>query len=133
MSSVAGERNLGSPLTRRLYFAAGLGFVGLGVLGAVLPVMPSTVFFIVALWAFKKSSARMENWLLNHRVFGPTLRDWDENRWLTVRTKVWAILAIWLCMALTIWWLRDMVTAMLLAVCGLSISLYMATRKTKPA
>ena len=70
-----------------------LGFVcvGLGYVGVILPGVPSTIFFICALWAFKRSSPRFESWLLSHRVFGPTLQDWDEYRAIKLRTKIVAI------------------------------------------
>lgn len=105
--------------------------MGLGALGAVLPVMPSTIFFILALWCFKRSSKRLEDWLLNHSVFGPTLRDWEESRSIKLMTKVVAIGLIWGCLAVSIWAAsKTSVTSILLAT-GALLTLYLATRKTK--
>jgi uncharacterized membrane protein YbaN (DUF454 family) len=58
----------------------GFSCVGLGVLGAFLPVLPSTCFFIFAAYFFGKSSTRFENWLLNHRRFGPPVIAWRQSR-----------------------------------------------------
>lgn len=74
-----------------LYFVAGLAMVGLGILGAFLPVMPSTCFFIFALFFFSRSSPKLEAWLLNHRHFGPTLRNWKQHRALTMNSKLLAL------------------------------------------
>ena len=51
-------------------------FITLGVMGAILPGMPTTVFLILAAWAASKGWPEMDEWLLNHPKYGPTLRDW---------------------------------------------------------
>ena len=77
--------------TRLALMGFGCLNVGLGVLGIALPVMPSTIFFIIALWAFSKSSRRLHDWLYSHPVFGRTLRDWDANRVIPVKAKCLAV------------------------------------------
>lgn len=69
----------------------GWAFVGLGVVGAFLPVMPTTPFMLVALWCFAKSSDRFHGWLFNHPVFGPPLRDWEIDRVIPLYAKVIAL------------------------------------------
>jgi uncharacterized membrane protein YbaN (DUF454 family) len=61
---------------RIVYFSLGWVMVTLGVIGLILPLMPGTVFFIVAAWCFARSSPRLEAWLLGHPTFGKPLRDW---------------------------------------------------------
>ena len=51
-------------------------FIILGIIGAILPGMPTTVFLILAAWAASKGWPEMDVWLLNHPKYGPTLRDW---------------------------------------------------------
>ena len=51
-------------------------FIILGFIGALLPGMPTTVFLILAAWAASKGWPQMDEWLLNHPKYGPTLRDW---------------------------------------------------------
>ena len=76
---------------RRGLFALGIMCVGLGVIGLFLPVMPSTVFFLVALWAFSQSSARFHTWLYEHPRLGPPLRQWHVHRVIPLRAKVLAV------------------------------------------
>lgn len=72
------------------YFYLGLGwfFVALGIIGALLPVMPTTIFLILAAWCFARSSPELEAWLLNHPLFGETLTRWRERGAIPRRAKI---------------------------------------------
>ncbi len=91
------------------YLALGCFLVGLGVIGAFLPVLPTTVFLIGALWAFSMSSKRLENWLLTHPRFGPRLVAWRAHRVIPVRVKVFAFSSMAVSLGIMIfarapWW-----------------------------
>ncbi len=70
---------------------AGTGFVGLGILGAFLPVLPTTPFMLLAAACYARASTRFYNGLLNNRTFGPTIREWRRYRSIPYRTKWMAI------------------------------------------
>ncbi len=76
---------------RWIYFAIAWLFFGLGVVGAFLPILPTTPFMIIALWAFSKSSERFQGWLYNHRIFGPPLQRWHEHRVIPAPAKMASI------------------------------------------
>ena len=71
--------------------ALGWVMVGLGSIGAVLPLMPTTVFMLIALWAFSKSSPRFRIWLYTHPKFGPPLQAWQRDGAISPRLKVVAV------------------------------------------
>ena len=73
---------------RWVFLGIGWCFFGLGVLGAFLPILPTTPFMIIALWAFSQSSERFRSWLYNHRVFGPPLQRWHEHRVISASAKM---------------------------------------------
>src|SRR5690242_16422346 len=80
-----------SPMLRPLYVAAGVGLTGLGIIGAFIPVMPTTIFLILAAACFARSSPRLEAWLINHPKWGPSIRAWRENGAIPRRIKLIAI------------------------------------------
>lgn len=72
------------------YLCAGWLMVVLALIGAFLPLMPTTIFLIFAAWFFARSSPRLEAWLLDHPRFGPALRAWKETGAVTRSAKVMA-------------------------------------------
>ncbi len=58
------------------WLSLGFFWVGLGIIGAFLPLMPTTIFVILAAGCFARSSPRLEAWLLDHPRHGPSLRAW---------------------------------------------------------
>ena len=67
-------------MLRIFYWLGGLAALSLALAGIVLPLLPTTPFLLLASYCFVRSSPRMQLWLLNHRVFGPALRDWETHR-----------------------------------------------------
>ena len=88
------ERVLACTSARWGLLVLGFTSVGLGIAGAFLPVMPSTVFFLIALWAFSKSSLRAHRWLFNHPKYGPTLQAWHEHKVIPFKAKLLATVMI---------------------------------------
>ena len=68
----------------------GIGWlcVGLGFVGVFVPGIPTTIFLIIALWAFARSSKKFHTWLLNHKRFGPILHNWQEYKVVPLRAKI---------------------------------------------
>lgn len=84
-------RHHDSRLVRALLVVAGFAFIGLGILGVFLPVLPTTPFLLLAAACFARASARFYNLLLNSRTFGPLIVEWRRHRAIPWRTKLWAI------------------------------------------
>ena len=64
--------------------------VALGLIGVIIPGMPTTVFLIIAAWAFSKSSERLHKWLWNHRHFGLSIQSWHNHRVIPKSAKLFA-------------------------------------------
>lgn len=79
---------------RRLYLAAGVLFTGLGAIGAVLPIVPTVPFLLVAAFCFARSNPVWERKILDHPTWGPQIIDWRERRAISRPTKVVSIATI---------------------------------------
>lgn len=74
-----------------LYKILGFLFVGLGIIGIYLPLLPTTPFLLLAAACFARSSERCHQWLLNNPTFGPIVRNWEERRCISRRSKITAL------------------------------------------
>lgn len=70
---------------------AGLLFLGLGILGIVLPVLPTTPFVLLAAACFAKSSPKLHNWLHQSNLFGPMLKRWEQHKCMSKKSKITAL------------------------------------------
>ena len=81
-----GSRDL---VPRLIWLIIGLSAVALGALGAVLPLLPTTPFVLLAAFAFARSSRRLHDWLVHHAVFGPLIDNWRRYGAIS-RSAKWA-------------------------------------------
>ncbi len=79
---------------RRLYLVAGFIALGLGLIGAALPIMPTVPFLLLAVYCFARSNPEWEQKILDHPHWGPQVKDWQERRAISRKAKTLAILAM---------------------------------------
>ena len=88
------EGQYGSRTVQAVFFCLGCLFVGLATVGVVLPLIPTTPFLLLAAACYARSSKRFYDWLLTNRIFGPTIRQWQESGSVAMGTKVVAIVLL---------------------------------------
>lgn len=79
---------------RSFWFLVGLLALALAIAGAILPLLPTTVFLLVAVYAFARSSKRLHDWIMEHRHFGRLVRNWQAYGSIDRRSKLFAVLAM---------------------------------------
>lgn len=77
-----------------IWLLLGLVSLALGIIGAFLPLLPTVPLVLLSAFFFSKSSDRLHDWMLDHAVFGPWIRDWRENGGMSKRVKIYATASI---------------------------------------
>ena len=104
-------------MKRWAWLALGFLCVGLGGIGAVVPGLPTTVFFVMAAACFSRSSPRFERWVLTRPGVGPLVRDYRAGLGMPKRAKIAAVSSIVvMCglsagLAVSAWWVRLLILA----------------------
>lgn len=119
---------------RWLLWLAGTVSLGLGILGVVLPGLPTTPFVLLAAACYARASPRLHQWLRAHRLFGPMVRDWETHRNLTRRTKRFAQGGMLLMVSISAWGLRErpvlLAVVLIAALIGVWVVARIPTRPT---
>lgn len=113
---------------RWLYLGIGYAALGLGAVGIVLPLLPTTPFLLVAAWAFAKGSPAVERWLYRHPRFGPFLCEWRDRRAIPLRGKAAALLGLAVSWALIYRTAESAAVPLAAGAVMLAVALYVATR-----
>lgn len=82
-------------IIKALYFAAGLFFVLLGLVGIVIPGLPTTIFMILAAACFFRSSTKMYDWVINHPLFGESVLRFRSGEGIPIKAKYTSIIMMW--------------------------------------
>lgn len=89
-------------IARLALLVAGNIFVGLGILGIFLPLLPATPFFLLAAACFAKSSPKFYDWLINNKWFGSYLKNYRDNKGIPKKIKIVSVLILWIVILSTI-------------------------------
>lgn len=106
---------------RTVWFTAGILSLGFGFAGSVLPILPTTPFILLSVYAFAQSSPRLHDWLISHSQFGPLIYNWREYGAIDRRTKLIS-LAIMALTPLVTWFIGAPYWILILQVVVLTLS-----------
>jgi uncharacterized membrane protein YbaN (DUF454 family) len=117
---------------RYLYFMSGVLLVAIGVIGIFLPVLPTTIFLILASACFIKSSPKANEWLRNHKILGMYIKNYQDGTGLTVKSKIFNIIFLWFMISVSaiffteLWYIR-----LLLFAIAVGVTIHLMMVKTK--
>lgn len=112
-----------------LFITLGWLCLGLGVLGAFLPILPTTPFVLLCGYFFSQGSPKLHAWLLERKFFGPIIRDWESHGVVGLRAKVMATILMTALFSYTLIFVKIHIAFKTAAVlCGLSVLLFLWSR-----
>jgi hypothetical protein len=117
---------------RYLYFISGVLLVAIGFIGIFLPILPTTIFLILASACFIKSSPKANEWLRNHKMLGMYIKNYQDGSGLTVNSKIFNITFLWIMISASalffteLWYLR-----ILLLAIAFGVTIHLLMIKTK--
>ena len=118
-------------MKRTILISLGWLCVGLGFVGVFVPGIPTTIFLIIALWAFTKSSEKLRHWLLNHKRFGPILNNWQEHKVVPRRAKILMVVLMSLAVILFYYSLQSLILTIGLIIILVSVAIYVISLPSK--
>lgn len=118
---------------KHIFFnSLGILFTVAGIVGVVTPVLPSTVFFILASGFFIKTNPVLYRWLHNNRITGAYLKVYTEGTGMSLKSKTWSITTLWATLLVSAWFVRhSWPLLVLLGLVGAGVSLHIATIKPR--
>ena len=118
-------------MKRIILISLGWLCVGLGFVGVFVPGIPTTIFLIIALWAFTKSSKKLRYWLLNHKRFGPILNNWQEHKVVPRRAKILMVVLMSLAIILFYYSSQSLILTIGLIIILASVAIYVISLPSK--
>jgi hypothetical protein len=118
-------------MKRTILISLGWLCVGLGFVGVFVPGIPTTIFLIIALWAFTKSSKKLRHWLLNHKRFGPILNNWQQHKVVPRRAKILMVVLMSLAVVLFYYSLQNIYLTIGLIIILVPVAIYVISLPSK--
>ncbi len=109
-----------------IYFIVGAISLALGIVGVFLPVLPTTPFILLSAWCFFRSSSRIYQWVISNERFGPTIENFQEGNGITVKTKIRAVVMMWLAITVSVYFfVRNIYIIAFLYLIAVGVSIYL--------
>lgn len=118
-------------LTRFLLIICGSLSVAFAVLGIFLPLLPTTPLLLLAAYCFGKSSDKFHNWLINNKLFGNYIKNYQAGKGIPLHSKITAIISMWLVIiASGIWGTDLLIIRIVLFLIGTGVTIHLLRMPT---
>jgi uncharacterized membrane protein YbaN (DUF454 family) len=129
MDKPEGQATL-SGLKKVMFLVAGTISLGLGAVGVLLPILPTTPFLLLSAACYYKGSERMHRWLLNNKLFGSYLRNYKEGKGISPAGKVSALFLLWLTICLSAVFIGNYFVQIALFTIAIIVTIHILTLPT---
>jgi len=120
------KRTVTGSMKKGIYFIVGCLALVAGIIGVFLPVLPTTPFVLLSGWCFFRSSDKLYQWVISNETFGPTIENYQSGRGITVKTKIRAIVMMWLTITVSVYfYITNIYIIALLYLISISVTVYL--------
>jgi len=118
-------------LLRAILITSGTIFLGLGLIGIFIPILPTTPFLLLAAACYARSSQRFYNWLMNNRWFGSYIKNYRDGRGIPLKFKILTITLLWLTILTSIYFvINNFLIEIILIIIAIGVTIHILTIKT---
>ncbi len=119
-------------IKRLFYLSLGTTFLGIGAVGIVLPLLPTTPFVLVSVFCFGKSSKRAERWVSNNRYFGSYIENYKTKKGVPLDVKLKSIGFLWVTLIISaLIFSTNIYLPILLTIVGIAVTAHILLLKTR--
>ncbi|WP_169805521.1 YbaN family protein [Methanobrevibacter filiformis] len=118
-------------IKRSLFLTVGSVSLSLGVIGIVIPVLPTTPFILISAFCFANSSKRAEKWLLSNKYFRIYIENYRNKTGIPKSLKIQSISFLWIMLILSMLITRNILIAIVLVIVGICVTIHLYIMKTK--
>jgi len=120
-----------STFVKKLLVVIGFASLFLGIIGIAVPLLPTTPFLLLSAACFLRGSDRLYQWLMNNRLFGSYIRNYQEHKAIPLKAKILAISLLWITILYSIIFILESVyIRILLVVIAVAVTLHILHFKT---
>lgn len=113
-----------------LFIILGIVCTVIGIIGIFLPVLPTTPLLLLAAWFFVRSSEKLHDWLINHRVLGIYIKSYVKYRGVDLKYKIFAISTVWITIIFSMTLIDNLYVKILLGVIMIGVTIHIASLRT---
>ena len=115
---------------RGVLIVAGTFFLGLGVLGIILPILPTTPFLLLSAACYSRGSNRFYKWLIGNRWFGKYISDYRSGKGIPIRAKIIAVITLWATILFTVFTIvTHPILRLILFIIAISVTIHLLMTK----
>lgn len=117
-------------IKKSLFIVIGSISLALGVIGIVVPILPTTPFLLLSCFCYLRSSKRLYDRLMQHRVFGKYIYNYVTYRAITIKAKVISMVWLWTSLIISMIFVANLHTRLILAVVGIGVTVHFLVMRT---
>jgi uncharacterized membrane protein YbaN (DUF454 family) len=118
-------------IKKGLLVVSGTLFLGLGVIGIFIPLLPTTPFLLLAAGCYIKGSKKFYDWLIKNRWLGQYIKNYQDGKGIPLKVKIITILVLWLTIMIsTIFFVSNLIIQIILFIIAIGVTIHIIKIKT---